>query len=319
MLMKQYCEMKLEEIMANTYKRQEVGGFMLKALQNLGGSAAPRAIKEEIIADENNDITYENVFEPILSKKGNSYIPFNFDFNFGLVNLRTCGLIQEYKRGEDIVLTEEGRIRDWSQYPTDEDHAKRTVYWDKKNQEREERKQKEVELPDTPETIDVKPESGDETDIEQWKVDILERIKQFSPKKFESFSRLLLSKMGIKFDREKGVKMSGDHGIDGFGYFESDEFRTAKVVIQCKRFSDNPVSEPDIDKFKGVMMSFNADYGIFITTSFFTKQAQTKAVQGANTVTLIDGQRMVELIEKYKLHITPVQTYEIDDYYYEVD
>ena len=69
--------------------------------------------------------------------------------------------------------------------------------------------------------------------------------------------------------------------------------------MQCKRYTDNPVSEPEIDKFKGVMMSFNADYGIFITTSYFTKQAQSKAVQGGNTVTLIDGQRLVELIEKY--------------------
>ena len=113
--------------------------------------------------------------------------------------------------------------------------------------------------------------------------------------------------------------MSGDHGIDGYGYFESDEFRTAKVVVQCKRYIDNPVSEPEIDKFKGVMMSFNADYGIFITTSYFTKQAQSKAVQGGNTVTLIDGQRLVELIEKYQLHITPVQTYVLDDYYYQKD
>lgn len=125
--------------------------------------------------------------------------------------------------------------------------------------------------------------------------------------------------MGVKFDREKGIKMSGDHGIDGYGYFESDEFRTAKVVIQCKRYTDSPVSEPEIDKFKGVMMSFNADYGIFITTSFFTKQAQAKSVQGSNTVTLIDGQRLVDLIEKYQLHITPVQTYVLNDYYFQKD
>lgn len=159
----------------------------------------------------------------------------------------------------------------------------------------------------------------DNDSSEDWRVTVLEQIKQFSPKKFESFSRLLLSHMGVKFDREKGVKMSGDHGIDGYGYFESDEFRTAKVVIQCKRYTDSPVSELGIDKFKGVMMSFNADYGIFITTSFFTKQAQAKAVQGGNTVTLIDGQRMVDLIEKYQLHIMPVQTYVLNDYYFQKD
>ena len=49
------------------------------------------------------------------------------------------------------------------------------------------------------------------------------------------------------------------------------------------------------------------------------KQAQAKAVQGGNTVTLIDGQRLVELIEKYQLHITPRKTYTLDDYYFQKD
>ena len=75
------------------------------------------------------------------------------------------------------------------------------------------------------------------------------QIKKFSPKKFESFSRLLLSKMGIKFDKEKGVQMSGDHGIDGYGIFVSDEFRTSKVVVQCKRYTTGSVGEPEIDIF----------------------------------------------------------------------
>ena len=67
------------------------------------------------------------------------------------------------------------------------------------------------------------------------------------------------------------------------------------------------------------MSSFNADYGIFITTSYFTKQAQEKAVQGGNLVTLIDGQKLVGLIEKYQLDITKVFTYELNDYYFQND
>lgn len=311
--------------MANNYKRQPVEKYIIKALQSLGGSASRKAIKDEIVADESIDISYEDVFEPIKSKKGTSYIPFTMDFNFGLVNLHTCDCIQDYGRGGDITLTEAGRTIDFLTFPTDEDKQKIDSYWEKKAQEREEKKSQTQEDLNEKNKSDEQSSSSaeetpEETDIsEDWKVTVLERIKQFSPKKFESFSRLLLSHMGIKFDREKGVKMSGDHGIDGFGYFESDEFRTAKVVVQCKKFVDCPVSEPDIDKFKGVMMSFNADYGIFITTSFFTKQAQVKAVQGGKTVTLIDGQRLVDLIEKYQLHITPVQTYELNDYYFQKD
>lgn len=59
-----------------------------------------------------------------------------------------------------------------------------------------------------------------------------------------------------------------------------------------------------------------ADYATFPSDE---EQAQTKAVQGGNTVTLIDGQRLVNLIEKYQLHITPVQTYTLNDYYFQKD
>jgi len=315
--------------MAEEYKRQSVDKYIIKALQSLGGSASRQEIKEEIVADEDIDLSYENVFEPIKSKNGTAYIPFTMDFNFGLVNLHTCGYIEDYNRGGEIILTEAGRMVDYSTLLSEEDKIKTDAYWEKKHQEYAERKRQLAKSSvenkgDASEVIQalesVMEDAIDDNDSsEYWKVEILERIKQFSPKKFESFSRLLLTHMGIKFDREKGVKMSGDHGIDGYGYFESDDFRTSKVVVQCKRFVDNPVSEPDIDKFKGVMMSFNADYGIFITTSFFTKQAQAKAVQGGNTVTLIDGQRLVELIEKYELHIRPVQTYALDDYYSQKD
>ncbi len=308
--------------MRNKYKRQRVGKYIIKALQALGGSASRQAIKEEIAADESIDISYENIFIPIKSKNGTLYVPFIMDFNFDLVNLHTCGYIEDYKRGDDITLTELGRIVNYDSFPNSEDQEEIDNYWEKKKQDRVYKKKSKNEstenLENSNEIAQLEDTYSSNNDmVEEYRAELLERIKSFSPKKFESFSRLLLSHMGIKFDREKGVKMSGDHGIDGFGYFQSDEFRTSKVVIQCKRFVEQPISEPVIDQFKGVMTSFNADYGIFITTSYFTKQAQEKALQGSNIVTLIDGQKLVSLIEKYQLHILPVQVYILDDYYYE--
>lgn len=66
------------------------------------------------------------------------------------------------------------------------------------------------------------------------------------------------------------------------------------------------------------MSSFNAEYRIFVTTSHFTKNAKEKGMQGNNTVTLIDGQHLANLVEKYQLHITPIQTYVLDDYYFDL-
>ena len=67
------------------------------------------------------------------------------------------------------------------------------------------------------------------------------------------------------------------------------------------------------------MDSFNAEYGIFITTSHFTDSAKEKAVQGSKSVTLIDGRRVAELVAKYQLHVTPVETFTLDDYYFQKD
>ena len=307
--------------MGSSYTRDhsKVERYILTVLRALGGSAGRQAIKEGIVSDDEIPLSHEDVFVPIYSKKsGNPYVPFNYDFNFGLKNLCNSGHIEEYSRGGDIVLTEKGRSIDTEQYPTSEDEAAQNAYWAKKREERQFKKNPPDGINTQPQSVDEAPDE-EEPDSDQWKVEILERIKQFSPKKFESFSRLLFSKMGVRFDAEKGVKMSGDHGMDGYGYFVSDEFRTSKVVVQCKRFTEGAVGEPAINEFMGVMMAESADYGIFVTTSYFTKQAQRKAVQGSCTVTLIDGQKLVDLVERYQLHIKPVTTYELDDYYYEQD
>ena len=56
-----------------------------------------------------------------------------------------------------------------------------------------------------------------------------------------------------------------------------------------------------------------------IRDSSYTDTAKNIATQGNRTVTLIDGQELCNLVEKYQLHITPVQTYTLDDYYFEKD
>ncbi len=141
--------------------------------------------------------------------------------------------------------------------------------------------------------------------------------KQFvGSKKFEQFSRALLTKMGVEFTN-KGVQVSNDGGIDGYGYHvDADDFRTTRVVIQCKRFNSNPVSEPDINQFLGAMNKYQADYGVFITNSRFTNKAREAAREGT-PITLIDGNDLIRLVIKYELYITPVTTYVLDGFYTE--
>lgn len=150
--------------------------------------------------------------------------------------------------------------------------------------------------------------------LDDVKVKLQSAIANMSPKKFEQFSRALLTKMGVQFT-DKGIKISNDGGIDGYGYHtDDDDFRTTRVVIQCKRYNTAPVSEPDINQFLGAMNKFQADYGVFITNSRFTNAAREAAREGT-PITLIDGNDLVRLVIKYELYITPVTTYVLDDFY----
>ncbi|WP_432644349.1 restriction endonuclease [Limosilactobacillus reuteri] len=302
------------EIMAE-YKRRSVEKAIIMALRDLGGSASRKAIRKAIADNEYDGLTYDQVYSTKEGKTG-TYSPFLFDFNFGIRNLRSIQYIEEPHRNQDIVLTKAGENDDLTNYPSLEQKKGIRAYWDKKDKERAERNKSKQSEESGDESTG--PEDQEDTKDLNWKNQLITQLMKFDPSKFESFSRLLISKMGVVIDKDRGIVRSGDHGIDGFGYFTSDEFRTSRVAIQCKRYTKGAVSEPEIDKFKGVMDSFNAEYGIFITTNYFTDRARKKATQGNNTVTLIDGQTLAELVEKYQLHITPVNTYALDDYYFDL-
>lgn len=132
------------------------------------------------------------------------------------------------------------------------------------------------------------------------------------------FCRRLVTKMGVDIDEIKGISATRDGGIDGYGYIVSDDFRTSRVAIQAKRWQDNQrIGTPEIDKFTGAMVNNNAEFGIFITTASFSRDAQKYAREGKYPITLIDGDRIIELVEKYQLYITPVTTYQLDNFYLE--
>jgi len=296
-----------------SYQRKDVHIAVLDALNSVGGIAPRDKIKSIIASDDSNPISYEDVYNATTSRLGNEYIPFNFDFNFSIRELVVTGYIDQPQRGGDIVLTEKGRTRNYHHFPSPDEQKKISQYWEDHSKIKQAKKVASQSVVEDDDIVDV------ENNEDEWRSLLLKQLKQFSPKKFESFSRLLISKMGVKMDSKLGKVMSGDHGIDGFGYFESDDFRTSRVAIQAKCYTSGAVSEPEIDKFKGVMDGFSAEYGIFITTTYFTQPAKQKALKGNRSVTLIDGQRITELVEEYQLHIEPVKTFQLDDYYYEED
>lgn len=301
--------------MSELEKEKALIPYILQILQDFGGQAERSAIKEELISS-NDDIAKFANKEYISKKTGNEYKKFDFRFNFALKNLMLSDFLTYIRGNSMVTLTDKGmNVNVRTLNLEDEVYALSSKYWDEKRAENKKKKispSKAIQENEEEKNDDV---SDEEQYKETFKEKLLYAIANMSPKKFEMFSRQLLQKMGVDFDKNKGVQVSNDGGIDGYGYHRDlDDFRTTRVVIQCKRYNSNDVGSPEIDRFLGAMNKFQADYGIFITNSRYTVAAQ-EAARAGTPITLIDGNDLVRLVIKYQLHIKPIQTYELLDFY----
>ncbi|WP_283581682.1 restriction endonuclease [Ligilactobacillus hohenheimensis] len=273
---------------------------IVKVLQQLGGKSSTQALRRAVVI-RTDSIDEDVLNERKVSKKGNLYCPFNFPFNFALKNLELAGYITRPQRGF-IQLAEKGRTFQGEKNGFAEKvYEVSRPYWDKKEKHN---------------SSDEFEENSSEE--ESWRLRLLNALNNLSPQKFELFCRALMQQLNIEIDEKLGMSPVGDGGIDGYGYLTSDDLRTTRVALQAKKWGkNNSVSSPEIDKFRGAMDKFRAEYGIFITTSSFTRSAVEAARRGTHVITLIDGEQLVDLVAKYRLYVHPVTTYELDDFFLE--
>ena len=280
-------------------KEKRIAIAIMDGLQKNGGRADKAALREYIVDNDEDIAEYSEVKK--ISKKTNApWRPFDYKFNFALKNLLIAGFVA-YSRGNPVVqLTEKGIDVDMDSFDVDRDvYDVSSSYWH--NNEKQKKKDEE------------EAENAVENEyLSDFREKLLNAISKMSPKKFELFSRALLNKMGIEFT-ETGTQLSTDGGIDGYGYCRTDDFRTSRVVIQCKRWQGS-VGSVEINGFLGAMNRFQADYGVFITNSRYTPAAR-EAARAGTPITLIDGDDLVRLVKKYELYVYPVQTYELDSFY----
>lgn len=280
---------------------------ILKVLQEAGGQLERSEIKERI-ADLDDQIAEFSEIVKKSKKTGNTYKEFNFKFNFAIKDLLFNNLLT-YTNSSPITLTEKGLYLELDTLDVQKDIIETSKkHWDELSNNN--KKNKIADVSDNEEETQAEEKIKDD-----FKETLLASIARMSPKKFEAFSRALLNRMGVEFT-EKGVQISNDGGIDGYGYhIDANAFRTTRVVIQCKRYNVAPVTEPEINQFLGAMNKYQADYGVFITNGRFTNSARVAAREGS-PITLIDGNDLVKLVIKYELYITPVKTYVLDEFYY---
>ena len=67
------------------------------------------------------------------------------------------------------------------------------------------------------------------------------------------------------------------------------------------------------------MDKYNSEYGIFITTSDFTREAMKTAREGTRVITLINGDQICDLVAKYHYYVEPVTTYRLKKFYFDED
>lgn len=286
---------------------------IIQVLQDAGGQLERSEIRDRISQLDEHIAEFEQKLY-VSNKTGNEYKKFDFKFNFAIKELGFVGIISYEKYNPVITLTTFGANIELDSFDVKtEVREKARVYWEEHSAKNAEKKANATSQEPAEEDTN---ENTDKDDIlDEFKVKLQSAIANMSPAKFEQFSRALLTKMGVQFTN-KGVQISNDGGIDGYGYhIDEEDFRTTRVVILYKRFNAGPVREPEINQFLGAMNKYKADYGVFITNSRFTNAARDAAREGT-PITLIDGNDLIRLVIRYKLYITPVTTYVLDDFYF---
>ena len=141
--------------------------------------------------------------------------------------------------------------------------------------------------------------------------EVINTVKDASPSFFERLVVDLLVKMGYGGSRQdagKALGKSGDGGIDGI--INEDRLGLDVIYIQAKRW-EGSVGRPEIQKFAGALQGQRARKGVFITTSFFTKEAIEYASLIESKIILINGEHLSRLMVEHNVGVSTVGQYEV--------
>lgn len=287
--------------MANKDKKDEGAQFvryfgpLLTALRGLGGSAKA----EEAVDRVADDLKLaDDVLNETLPSGGSR---FRNQVAWARFYLVREGLIDSSKHGV-WSLTEKGFRTDLTLEQSRETFLK----WVKLFQEQRKNKEKS-------EPIAEQIAEGTGALSKDYRQEVLATMLALPPAGFERLSQRLLRESG--FTQVAVTGQSGDGGIDGFGILQINPLVSFKVLFQCKRYAKSVVPS-QVRDFRGAM-SGRADKGIIITTGTFTQEAKREATRdGAPPIELIDGEKLIDMLETLELGLRPVKTYEIEQSFF---
>lgn len=122
----------------------------------------------------------------------------------------------------------------------------------------------------------------------------LESIDEY---KFQKLASVLLKAMGLHI--EYVAPPGKDGGIDIIAYKDALGFEKPRIKVQVKRYKEaNKIDVKPIRELKG-LLNANEHAGIFITSSYFTKDAELFARQSDIHIKLIDRESFIDLWTSY--------------------
>jgi restriction system protein len=157
--------------------------------------------------------------------------------------------------------------------------------------------------------------------------DLLDRLPSdgLSWEFFEQVVVDVLSRMGFGSNVEdtgrRVTRKSGDDGIDGV--IDEDRLGLDAVYIQAKRYgAKNPVGRPALQAFNGSLDGQRASKGVFITTSYFTAEAEDYVRRISKRIVLIDGKTLARHMYEHGVGVRTRRTLDVkrvDEVYFEGD
>lgn len=136
---------------------------------------------------------------------------------------------------------------------------------------------------------------------EKQKEALHQALCQMTPLQFERLIAELLEVMGYQ-DVEL-TKPSGDLGVDVVANVQVG-ITTVREVVQVKRMTHTTLTRPFIDQLRGALPYHKAIRGTLITLGRFAKNcAEAALFPGASPITLIDGERLLELLIAHEVGI----------------
>jgi restriction system protein len=266
-------------------------------LRALGGSGTPDEVVDKIAA------TLKVPDDQLNEVLPSGELRFRNQVAWARFYLVREGLLDSSRRGV-WSLTEKGRTTTLSP------EEARAVFlkWVKRFSEERKRKKGAVETPE--EQI----AEGTGTPSQNYRERVLRILWSLPAEGFERLSQRLLRESG--FTQVTVTGRSRDGGIDGYGTLQVNPLVSFRVLFQCKKY-EGSVLPSHVRDFRGAMTG-RTDKGIIITTGTFTAEARREASRdGAPPIELIDGEKLIDMLQKLELGLKPVTTFEIDEKFFD--